>query len=137
MPDRFDPPLNLEAAESLRDELAKEVQRIQSQLGDKQRTDSTGRRLSSKEYWAWRRQASHALTEKLDQLRQVKSWIRDFRRGGPVDEHPAVVHLRAMMIIIEDMEECDLDPDELAQVESCRDYLRSLSTPRLSSPSVK
>lgn len=139
----FDPPKDLKEAESRRDAIAQEVQRIQSQLGDRQRTDRTGRRLAAKEYWAWKSAATHALNEHLNQLRQLRTWIRDHHRAASAQralvsgDTPAVFHLRAMMLLIQDLEEEDFDHAELAQIDAARDYLRSLSTPRASSDSVK
>jgi len=67
----------LEEAEEFRQELTLEVQNIQAQLGDKQRTDDDGHRLTSTEYWAWKKKAQHALNQKLSELREVKKWMRE------------------------------------------------------------
>lgn len=49
--------LTLDEAEALSQELLEQVQDIDLQLGDRNRTDEHGRRLSSREYSAWRDQA--------------------------------------------------------------------------------
>lgn len=69
----------IEEAELHRQRLTLEVQTIQAQLGDRRRVDEHGKRLTSNEYWQWKRRATHALNRKLEELRAVKSWIKDNR----------------------------------------------------------
>lgn len=97
--------------------LTAEIQEIQEQLGDKQRTDELGRRLTSREYWTWRKRATHALNQKLDELRTVKNWIRD-NRAGTVDDTP-LAHLHRLYRILSTLREqaVDLKDAELVQLE--------------------
>lgn len=94
----FTLPTTLEEAEPRRQQLTLDVQSIQAQLGDKQRTDENGRRLSSREYWAWKKRATHALNQRLDELRVVKQWIRDNR--STADRVDTAEHLQAVCSVV-------------------------------------
>jgi len=117
----FIPPASLEEADIRRRDLARDVQSIQAQLGDRQRTDDNGRRLSSQEYWRWKRRATHSLNMKLDELRFIKQWIQKQRATS----HPATEYLRDVMQIIRDLREDDVDFDssELSVIESAQRFL--------------
>lgn len=85
-----------EDAERRRQQLTLEIQTIQAQLGDRQRVDESGRRMSSADYWAWKRKAAHALNKKLEDLRAIKAWIRERR------DDATVTHLIAQLASIID-----------------------------------
>ena len=57
-------------------ELLVEIQNIQTQLGDRNKSTADGSRLDEKEFWEWRQKAKIALNIKLDQYREVKKQIR-------------------------------------------------------------
>lgn len=119
-------PSTLEAADQRRQELTLEIQSIQAQLGDKQRTDETGRRLGAQEYWAWKKRAVHALNEKLAELRAIKNFIQRARSGS--SEGDAVIHLHRLYRILLTMktEDVDFDPVEVTQLEAAERCLRRL-----------
>ena len=119
----FPIPDTLEAAEELRLELLAEIQTIQAQLGDKARTDSNGRRLSSKDYWTWRRQAQHALTQKHAHLRALKLNIQRLRGSGRGGYRQVVDLLRSLWSII-DTRDLELTAHEQAEVGRAADLLR-------------
>lgn len=123
----------MDEAEALRQQLTLDVQSIQAQLGDKQRTDEAGNRLDSREYWAWKKRASHALTLKLNELRAVKAWIREHRKeiSPPVTGAETVAHLRNLMTIISAAraDEVDFEPYELSQIEAAELHLYRLGVP--------
>jgi len=125
----FDEPTSLAEAEALRVELTNDVQSIQAQLGDKQRTDEDGNRLTSKEYWSWKKRAQHALNQKLDHLRYVKTWIRENRqaaypsRMATADE--AIAHVRTLCSILLVMrdEEVEFSAEESLQIDAAKNFL--------------
>jgi hypothetical protein len=124
----FPLPESLEEAEALRQELTLDVQSIQAQLGDRQRTDENGNRLSASDYWAWKRKANNALNQRLDELRMVKQWIRDRRNpAGPRDN--ASTHLRELHKILERLsdEGCALKDEERRRLKDAGQYLVSLN----------
>jgi hypothetical protein len=138
--DTFEIPKSLDEAETLRAQLTNDVQSIQAQLGDKQRTDEEGRRLTSKEYWAWKKRAQHALNQKLDELRFIKNWIRERRHamtavGIRVDHPPpveeALGHLRALCTLLDSLrlEDVDFDPEETTQIDAAREFLVRVGVP--------
>jgi hypothetical protein len=137
----FDLPDSLESAEIRRKQLTLDVQSIQAQLGDKQRTDEDGNRLSSKEYWAWKKRAQHALNQKLDELRAVKHWIREKKRSlvtpiedvsGTVTVEEAVGHLRQLHRMLTKLQEegVEFSADEFTQIDAAGHVLRRSAYPQ-------
>lgn len=115
----------LAEAEERRQQLTLEVQGIQAQLGDRQRTDESGRRLTSNEYWAWKKKAQYALNQKLDELRSIKNWIRDLK--APAEEGLAR-HVEDLCQMCDTLksEGVDFDAAEWSKVESARAALSRL-----------
>jgi len=114
-------------AESLRAELTGDVQSIQAQLGDKQRIDDEGRRLSSQEYWTWKKKAHHALNQKLEDLRAVKLWMRENRPEPTVPSLDAQAHLTKLHAIVSTLmgEGVEFEVVEKEQIVAAGHYLRS------------
>lgn len=73
-------PASLEDAEHLQAEIMSEIQMIQAQLSDRDRTDEHGRRVTGIAYFQWRKKATFALAKKLDEYRRLKQWIKERRR---------------------------------------------------------
>jgi len=123
---------SLVEADERRQQLTLEIQGIQAQLGDRQRTGEDGRRLNAHEYWVWNKRAHHALNQKLDELRSVKAWIRQHRLLSYDPGRPAVdlaVHLESLCTLLEDLNlDVELDPEELAKVQSARQALATRPT---------
>lgn len=127
-------PSSLADAEERRQQLTLEIQGIQAQLGDKQRTDESGRRLTAEEYWAWKKRAQHALNQKLDELRSLKTWIKERRPVYEEHVHPQskidtiVGHLAGLCTVLENLraEDVDFDSEELNKIEAARLMLNSL-----------
>ena len=110
-------PTSLADAESRRGVLALEVQTIQAQLGEKSRTDISGKRLTNDEYWEWKRRARHSLNQKLVELRLVNTWIKN-NRPCRVDE--PLVHLRNLVSIAR---RHMLSDDERKMASEAEEYL--------------
>lgn len=75
----FDFPDDLLEAEDRYEDLVFEVQGIQTDLGNKNRTHEDGTRFSEHEYWDWRSRAQGALRHRLDEQRALKRHVRDLR----------------------------------------------------------
>lgn len=121
-------PKNLDDAEELRIQLAGDVQMIQSLLGDKQRTDENGERLSSHEYWLWKKNTQIELNEKLGILRTVKLWIKDKKISE--DEYPsgdAIKHVSALYRLLRTIEGegVKMDASEKGKMEAARKFLET------------
>jgi hypothetical protein len=71
------PALSTPEIEALMAALLAEVQEIDVQLGDRNRTDSTGQREGSVEYWTWRSKASTARNKKMQQYRALKQELKE------------------------------------------------------------
>lgn len=84
----LDPPNDLEDAENRRLDLVAEIQTISAQLGDRDRRSLAGERMSSAEYWEWRRRAISALHAKEAALRRLKAWIRSQKHAQRLKEAP-------------------------------------------------
>jgi len=128
-------PVSLADAEERRQQITLEIQGIQAQLGDKQRTDGSGRRLDAQEYWTWKKHAQHALNQKLNELRSLKAWIKERRPSsydGTAIEDAAsgvISHLKNLCEILHDLKEqdVDFDADELQKIEAARLTLRQIT----------
>ena len=117
-------PKTLEEAESIRQELTLDVQSIQAQLGDRQRTDDDGNRLSTADYWQWKKKAQHALNQKLVDLRGVKTWIRDQRNSFYPSVREAVGHIEGLCTVITSAEEeMAWTPQEQKHIDPAKDFL--------------
>jgi hypothetical protein len=119
-------PTTLEEAEQLRQELTLDVQSIQAQLGDRQRTDDDGNRLSTADYWQWKKKAQHALNQKLGHLREVKAWIREQRNSSYPSVREAVGHVESLCSLVEALSsygELSFENSEQKQIDAAKDFL--------------
>ena len=66
-----------EARERIRD-LTADIQNIERQLADTNKVNELGRRLSSRQYNSWRKNAISAMSVKLAQKRETEQWLKDF-----------------------------------------------------------
>lgn len=133
----FKTPDTIEEAESRRGALTLDVQSIQAQLGDKQRSDRNGTRMRATEYNTWKKHATYNLNQKLAELRLVKAWIQKHRRtlasahtevenSPPVNQ--ALGHLRNLCSILKALreDEVDFDPEEAIKIAAAQTFLRGL-----------
>lgn len=70
----WEEPLELEEAFIRRRVLIAEIQDIQAQLGDPRKKATF---VDREGFLAWRQSAKWAMTNKLQELRLVKDWVRD------------------------------------------------------------
>ncbi len=109
----------LAEAEERRQQLTLEIQGIQAQLGDRQRTDESGRRLTSSEYWSWKKKAQYALNQKLDELRSIKNWIKDLK--APAEETLLQhVHVLCQILDVLKAEGVEFDDAEWSKVDAAK-----------------
>lgn len=126
------PPATLAEAEERRRDLQHEISKIQAQLSEHNRVDSSGKRIKREDYLQWRRRAQYFLNETLSELRLLKRWIHDNRPPRPL--FPALaeaVHLiEQLCTLVHELEEdgVDLDPKELRLVESARGFIARFSS---------
>lgn len=81
MDDRRSIPSTLEEARKLRRELADKVTELSALLTNKDMTHPRGRRLSSVEYWQWKKGVQNDLTETLKRLRLAKEWLHNLQQA--------------------------------------------------------
>lgn len=72
-------PTTVAEGEQRRETLVIEVKEIEAQLGNRDRTDETGRRLSGEEYWTWRQRAQYSVTQKQKELILLRGWLKQHR----------------------------------------------------------
>ena len=89
-------------------------------MGDKQRTDKEGFRLSRQDYWSWKKRAQFQLNAKLAILRSLKIWIKENRPHQTVDEQ-ALKHLRELLDVLADIE---LEAEELDLYNSACSFVK-------------
>jgi len=128
----FEEPTSPEEADSRRAELTSDVQDIQAQLGDKQRQGDDGSRLSSREYWTWKKRAQHALNQKLEELRAIKLWIKEHRQaaGNEWPATEAVTHVYNLNGILVEIQSDGVDLEDEAKVKigAAQEFLRRTKT---------
>lgn len=133
--EEYKTPTSLHEAESRRAQLTLDVQNIQAQLGDKQRVDENGQRLTSNEYWAWKKKAQRVLNQRLVELRMTKEWIRKTKKrlSIPVIEvskethlEESVGHLRQVHAVLVSLqnEEVEFTEEERIQIDAAGYFLR-------------
>ena len=109
-----------------------EVQKIQAQLGDKDRRHPDGSRYTSHEYHEWRGRASAALRHLLVRQRALKDALKTARRRynsdtpvGPDLKTPeALIHAAFVVIHRLACEGVELDPEEQRVKDALDEYLR-------------
>lgn len=74
-------PSSIEEAVDRRHRLQKEVEKLQEQLSEKNRTDVSGRRLDEADYNRWRRTTIAAMHERQQELRDLRAWLGR-KQGG-------------------------------------------------------
>lgn len=98
----FDPPATVAEAEERLLTCAAQVQDIQAQLADKNRTDpDTGRRLLEHEWHEWRKRAVFALGRRQMETKALRQWLAAQARAARV-AHDAdyVAGLRAALATV-------------------------------------
>ena len=70
-------PADLRSAKSEYEEQLEVMQDIHAQLGDLNKSDRDGRRLTHNEYWDWRQKAKIKLRYVVSRVRFLKEWIRE------------------------------------------------------------
>lgn len=113
----------LEAAEEARQALTLEVQSLQAQLGDKQRSDENGNRLSSQKYWAWKRETQQELNHKLDQLREAKTTVRNLRSAIPRQMTNSVEIISNLLGILDTIDEADFSDKEKFKIMVAKNFV--------------
>jgi hypothetical protein len=127
MLDDKDTYISVEQAEKRRESLASQVQDLQAQLGDKQKTDQHGRRMSSKDYWAWRQAAQQSINAKLSEIRAIKAWLR--AHGRREQAEPSIQHLTNLFLLVDQLikeDAVELNQAEHALVQNAGEHLRQL-----------
>jgi hypothetical protein len=76
---RYEEPKTLQEAEARKVQLVTDIASIQAQLSDRDRLVD-GHRLTDQAWYAWRKRAIDANIFKLDELRRLKAWIRNYHR---------------------------------------------------------
>lgn len=105
-------PATLEEARRLKLELANKVTDLQAQLANRDMTHAGGRRLSSREYWQWRKQAQFDLASSLSHLRFAKMWLHNLQEAhsssdagkAERDEHRKTRRVEFMEFLMKELE---------------------------------
>ena len=130
----FDIPEGIEEARERKASLQDQIESIQYQLSEKDKTDEEGNRLPPKKYHKWRRQAVKALTAKKRELRFLKRWIRDRQKQiaarkfdiDPDDEKDLLI--AANNLLQEKIQQgCDFSDTELMLANTIRDHVLGIS----------
>lgn len=109
--------------------LVDKIQNLHTELGDKDRRDKQGHRLSSKEYFSWKKTTQGELNESLRELREINSQIRELRPTSPlggVDLGDVINTITALVALVESFEEEDLSPVESATLQMSKRFLSKL-----------
>lgn len=111
-----------------------EVQDIQAQLSNKNRTDANGQRLSEYAWHNWRGKAVSALRHKLQKQRLLKQLLTDARRRfntttplKPVSEFrtPEDLIHAALVVLRRISGETEMEADEYAVMDALDSWLRT------------
>jgi hypothetical protein len=127
---RIDAANTEEELSALRIEIVANVQDIDSQLGDRNRLDASGARMSDHEWWGWRSRATTAKRKMNDALRRLNEKLKRSRiarhsrpaQAGTLEESASKAWLLLQRL---GKEGVDFDPDEWSVVDELRASLRS------------
>jgi hypothetical protein len=78
---RFDEPESMQEALARIALLTRNIANVQYQLGDHERKDKRGRRLSPRAYRRWVQSARASLIYKRQEQAYLKQWVKDRRRA--------------------------------------------------------
>lgn len=99
------------------------VQNIEGQLADRNRTMAGGVRLDAKAYHAWRAKTITALKFQAAELRSLKQWVKIARANAVFAQQkidpkdPKSLIVAGARLLTRLRSEVDLDPDEQAVVD--------------------
>jgi len=132
---KFDPPSTIEEARERKATLQDDIEAIQYQLSEPNKTDDEGNRLPPEKYHKWRRQAVKALTAKKRELRFVKRWIRDRQKQraarmfdiDPDDESDLLVAANNLLTQKIQEDGCEFTDAELLLANTIRDHVLGIS----------
>lgn len=135
------PPTDIQDGERRKLKLLEELNDIQRQLGDRNRTGADGQRMDDDVYWTWRKHAVAALNFKHAEVRRINAWLKERRNaaeaelqrakakegGIEFDNGDPISMLRAaygvMARMLKDLED-GLDDDEYSLFIAMQNYLR-------------
>lgn len=130
----FQPPATLEEAEVQRLDLIDRLNVVNSQLSNQNRTDTSGRRLSSAEFCEWRHRAVVAKRHLEGELRHLNLWLKQQRRARTADQardlgydpaDPMSLLLAAANVFQRLRSDgVDFDPEECAVSDAIKDLLQ-------------
>ena len=131
----FDAPSDIESARGRKAQLQDDIEAIQYQLSEPNKTDDKGERLPPEKYHKWRRQAVKALTAKKRELRFVKRWIRDRQKQraakmfdiDPDDKDDLLVAANNLLIEKIQQDGCEFEDAELLLANVIRDHVLGIS----------
>lgn len=69
-------PESYEEAKREYDQALEVMEEIQAQLGDRNKLDADGQRISADEYWSWRNRAKLKLRHTTARVRFLKQWMK-------------------------------------------------------------
>lgn len=120
-----DMPQTLDEALNEKAKLVVEIQDIQVQLGNRNRTNEQGERLEGKTYWEWRNKATWALAQKQKRVAALKAFIREESKKKTQDKSSDLSMLQKAYKLLEFIKNEDgLHEAEEPTVKEIGDYLR-------------
>lgn len=130
--EEFVPPQSIEEAEERRQQLIQRIQEIQADLGNRNRTDPSGARIRSQDYWSWKKKAVDKLTILQTELRRVKQWITQHNNAErPHEPRPLetpIELLRDAYVLLYRLREegVELNAEEEDVLDGLRDFLTNV-----------
>jgi hypothetical protein len=117
--------------EALRARFVGDIERISLQLGDRNKLNADGKRLTDHEYHTWRKSALCALNARRVVVRRLNIWLDAARRQAQVSKtHGPVVSASYAMVdaayrLFQQLakDDVEFEEDEWKVVESLRAYL--------------
>lgn len=123
---------SLQAAQLRYETILAEVQKVQAQLGDKDRRKLDGTQYQDGEYREWRNRAVGAMRFMLAEQRMLKSAIKEYNRlvhdshlvevGGGTDPLSLITRAHQLLVRLAG-DGVDLDPDEQVVLDGLRLFI--------------
>ena len=132
-PGQFTDPQDFEDCLARMDSLLDAIRDIQAEFGNKNRTDSDGKRLSSHKYHEWKTRAQKALRYKEKEYAYLKRWkinhLRKQQEQLITAEDEVSLISRAAECIRRNMAECQFTEQDKELLEKLQAFCKSRNLP--------
>ena len=98
-----------------------EIEDLNLQLKDMNKTGQDGQRMTSEEYWAWRKKVERIRLKKLRAYKKIQTQVKAWPKDPSGQEKVVKAGLELLLDLAEEIE--DLDMEEVQIVDEVKRFL--------------